>query len=510
MNKNKDNLLASLFAVGALLLPVIYGLMLRPLVFEQSALPLEIVFLFAAIIAIAQLFYLKFSWQEIQTSITQKLSQAIPTILLLFAIGILIGSWIISGTIPLLVYYALKIVSPEHIYLIAFIVPIFFSMCTGTSWGSIATIGLVLITVATVINADLAIVTGAIIGGAYFGDKMSPLSDTTNIAAMAVNVDLYQHIHSMTFTTLPSALLAGLCFFVLDYIYPAGFSSVVFASGDVNVLEQTLTGIAGLFNFNILLLLPPVIILYGSLASKPPLPVLIASSVIACLLAVVFQSVDFNAIVQTVYKGFDINMLTSLPSALVNSPLVNGQLANGQLDNLSLPKHITILFNRGGLYALNEPIIITILVFIYVGAIDCINAMPTLINRMLAGIKKTSSVIAASLVASAVTNAMTSSQYANSFIVGEAFANKYDQLGINRKVLSRSLEDTGTMIESIVPWSTTAVFIYATLGVPVQDYWHWQLLSLINIPLAFIFAFFGIGLFKNENYSNKQSTNGVA
>lgn len=482
MTKTKPaSFLQALFAVGTLLALVIYGLMLRPLYFGQSPFPLEIVFLFAAVISIAQLFYLGFSWITIQQAITDKLSQAIPTILLLFAIGVLIGSWLISGTIPMLVYYALKIVSPEHIYIIAFIVPIFFSMCTGTSWGSIATIGLVLITVAQVINADLGIVTGAIVGGAYFGDKMSPLSDTTNIAAIAAKVELYQHIRSMLYTTLPSAALAAVGFFCLDYLYPAQMSVDITDIEQVTLFHQTLASISSLFNFHLLLLLPPIVILYGSIKGKPPLPVLILSSLIACLLALIFQPVELDDVVQTLYKGFDISM--------VNNP---------NISLLTLPEHIGILFNRGGLYALNEPIIITILVFIYVGAIDCISAMPTLVNKLLSGIKRQSSLIAASLLSSAVTNAITSSQYANSFIVGEAFGKKYDQLNIPRKVLSRSLEDTGTMIESLIPWSTTSVFIYASLGVAIQDYWHWQLLSLINIPLAFICAFFAIGCFNNE------------
>jgi NhaC family Na+:H+ antiporter len=473
-------------AVSALLLIVIYGLMLRPLAFEQVAMPLEIVFLLAAVVVITQLLLLGFSWLTIQNAIAKKLSQAIPTILLLFAIGLLIGSWMISGTIPMLVYYALNIVSAEHIYLISFIVPIFFSLCTGTSWGSIATIGLVLITVATVINADLAITAGAIIGGAYFGDKLSPLSDTTNIAAMSVNVDLYQHIHAMLFTTLPSSLLAAVGFFALDIVYPAQLS--LGASTGVDILQQTLFSISSLFHFNLWLLLPPIIILLGSMLKKPPLPVLVLSSLISCLLALIFQDFTFDDVIQTLYQGFSMSMF--------------------HFDQIeSLPKHIAVLFERGGLYALNQPIIITILVFIYVGALDCINAMPTLINRLLSGVKKSSTLVASSLVASAVTNAMTSSQYANSFINGEAFAKKYDEFGVSRKVLSRSLEDTGTMIESIIPWSTTAVFIYATLGVSVADYWHWQLLSLINIPLAFILAFFGLAQFKKPTYSQNSNKN---
>jgi len=477
MAEESNKLSSAIIAVFFLLVPVTYGLMLRPLLFDQAPLPLEIVFLIAAILAISQLFYLGLSWQFIQQTIVEKLAKAIPTILLLFAIGLLIGSWIIAGTIPMLGYYALKIISVEHLYLIAFIVPIFFSMCTGTSWGSIATIGLVLITVANVVDADLGIVTGAIVGGAYFGDKLSPLSDTTNIAAMVVNVELYQHIHAMLYTTLPSAILAAVGFFSLDYIYPAQSTSVMITEGGVDILEQTLMGIASLFNFHLLLLLPPIIILIGSLKKLAPLPILVLSSIVACLLALSLQSFNLDDVVQTLYQGFDINMAKEI--------------------NINLmPEHVTVLFNRGGLYALNAPIIITILVFIYVGAIDCIQAIPRLINRTLVGINKPSSLIATSLVASAMTNAMTSSQYANSFIVGEAFAEKYDQLKLPRKVLSRSLEDTGTMIESIVPWSTTSVFILASLGVSVQEYWHWQLLSLINIPLAFLFAYIGIGCFK--------------
>lgn len=483
--QNKTSFPQALIAVSALLFMVIYGLMLRPLVFEQAAMPLEIVFLLASVMVIAQLLLLGFSWLSIQRAIAAKLSQAIPTILLLFAIGLLIGSWIVSGTIPMLVYYALNIISAEHIYLIAFIVPIFFSMCTGTSWGSIATIGLVLITVATVINADLGITTGAIIGGAYFGDKLSPLSDTTNIAAMSVNVDLYQHIHSMLFTTLPSAVLAAFGFFALDILYPVQLSLI--GSSDIGILQQTLLGISSLFHFNILLLLPPVIILLGSMFKKPPLPVLVFSSLISCLLALIFQQFSFDDVIQTLYQGFNLGMFSAERVA-------------------ALPANIAVLFERGGLYALNQPIMITILVFAYVGALDCINAMPTLINRLLKGVKRSSTLVASSLVASAVTNAMTSSQYANSFINGEAFGKKYDEFGLNRKVLSRSLEDTGTMIESLVPWSTTAVFIYATLGVSIVDYWHWQLLSLINIPLAFVLAFLGLAQFKKTTHSQTPKT----
>lgn len=485
MKKNREagntTIYQAIIAIGALLLPVIYGLMLRPLLFDQAPLPLELVFLSASTLAMVQLSYLDFCWKDIQYAVSDKISKAIPTLLLLFAIGLLVGSWIISGTIPMLVAYGLKLINPDYIFIFAFIVPIFFSLCTGTSWGSIATIGLVIITVANVINADLAMVTGAIVGGAYFGDKLSPLSDTTNIAAIAVEIDVYEHIQSMFYSTLPAALLAAVSFFILGIIYPPQIDS-----NDIGVIESTVDAIESLFHFNWLLLLPPMVIFYGSFKRMSPLPVLIVSTLIACCLSLLIQNYSFDNIIQTLYKGFNINM--------------------AQMSDISmLPDSIASLFNRGGLYALSEPIIITLLVFIYVGIIEQIQAMQTLINRLFKGIKKRSTLIASSLIASGLTNAMTSSQYANSFIVGEAFSKKYDEFKVPRKVLSRSLEDTGTMIESLIPWSTTAVFVYATLGVPVIDYWYWQLLSLINISLAFIFAYTGFGCFQSSNKQKKDN-----
>lgn len=477
----KKKVLTALLSISFLVISVFYGLIVRPLILGQPSLPLEIVFLSAASLLVFQLLCISISWNSIQQAIVNKLGQALPTILLLFAIGLLIGSWIMAGTIPMLVYFALQALSVEHFYLLCFVIPILFSICTGTSWGSIATIGLVLIAVATVYQADVAIAAGAIIGGAYFGDKLSPLSDTTNIAAMSSGVELYQHIQSMLVTTLPSAVIAAIGFGLCDLSYPVN-NAVAIELIETQLLSNTLVHIEQLFSFNLLLLLPVMIILFGSLMRMPPLPILILSSFSASLLAFIVQNLNITDIAQTLYQGFNVSML-----------------ASGE----PLPQNIGQLFNRGGLYALSSAIMITILVFVYVGALDCISAFPTLMGSLLTRINSARVLISSTLLASAFTNAMTSSQYANSFIVAESFKNKYDALQVDRKVLSRSLEDSGTMIESLVPWSTTAVFIYATLDVSITDYWHWQLLSLINIPLAFMLVFFNKGFSQSSSNSNK-------
>ncbi|MCK5371951.1 MAG: hypothetical protein KAQ62_25495, partial [Cyclobacteriaceae bacterium] len=189
---------------------------------------------------------------------------------------------------------------------------------------------------------------------------------------------------------------------------------------------------------------------------------------------------NFANVIQSVYKGFNTDMASWTSES---------------------PQNVKDLFNRGGLYELSEAVIISILVFVYIGALDKINAMTIIMSRIFNFAKRRSTVIISSLISTGITNAMTSNQYATSFVVGDAFMKEYDLFKIPRRVLSRSLEDYGTMIESLVPWTTTSVFMVATLGVSYGDYWHWQILSLTNLIVAPVLALTGIGCFygKKDN-----------
>ena len=475
--EKKVTFLQALLPVSFLFIVIIYGLILRPYFYNQEAVPLEIIFLSGAIFTISQLRIMGYSWEKIQKSIIDKLNKAMPTLFILLAIGLIIGSWIISGTIPMLVYYGIKIINADYIYVLAFIIPVVFSTVTGTSWGSVGTIGVVIIGVATTINAHLGITAGAIIGGAFFGDKMSPLSDTTNIAALAVEVKLYDHIRSMMYTTFPSAIVALTVFFVLGFAYPVNAQSAI-----TEQVGVTLNSISTLFNFNALLLLPPLIVLIGSITKKATVPTLLTSAVVAVILAFIFQGFSFADVIQSVYKGFNTDMASWASET---------------------PQNVKDLFNRGGLYELSEAVIISILVFVYIGALDKINAMTIIMSRIFNFAKRRSTVIISSLISTGITNAMTSNQYATSFVVGDAFMKEYDLFKIPRRVLSRSLEDYGTMIESLVPWTTTSVFMVATLGVSYGDYWHWQILSLTNLIVAPVLALTGIGCFYEKKNTNK-------
>ncbi len=459
---------------------VVYGLILRPQFFGQPAFPLEVVFVLAATFAITELIILGHKWADIQDSIVAKLQKALPAFFIFFAIGMLIGSWMICGTIPMLIYYGLKLIHPSVLYLSAFVIPIIFSMLTGTSWGSAGTVGVVIIGIAGAMGGHLGIAAGAVIGGSYLGDKLSPLSDTTNIAALAADVTVFEHIQSMLYTTIPSALFAAVAYTVLGFVFPPEA-----AAGGLNSMQPFMDSLDSIFAFNIFLVLPPLIVLIGSFRQKPTVPTLVVSMLVACILALIFQPFSLADVMQSAYRGFSTDM----------APWAVG-----------VSEQVTTLLDRGGLYALIDAVVVAIMVFVFIGAMDHVKAIDMVVLRVFRFAKSRAGTILSTLAASAVTNSLTSNQYATSFIVADAFKAKYDARRIPRKVLSRSLEDTGTMLESVVPWTPTAVFMVATLGVPFAAYAPWQLLSYANFVVAPTLAILGIGCF----YDQKSTEDAVA
>ena len=458
---------------------LIYGLFIHPKAFGQSMLPVEILVLLALSFNAFLLLYLGYSWETIQKKMIEKVSDSITIILILLSVGVLIGSWIVSGTIPMLIYYGISIIDPNWVYIFSFLICIIFSLLTGTSWGSAGTIGVVMIGISQVYDANLAITAGAIVGGSFFGDKMSPLSDTTNIASLATNVPVYEHIHSMIYTTGPSAILAAIVYICLS---PALFGGTISASDQPLMVQETLTDLQSVFNFNILLLIPLVIILWGSFTKKPIILTLLGSAWTAMILALIFQSFSLNHILETLNRGFNMSMLGS--SYVPQSDVVN-------------------ILNRGGLYSLIPGVIICVVVFAFIGTLDVINAIHISIETMMKSIKTRAQTIAAALTATLFGNMAISNQYATSFIIGATFNKKFDDMKINRKVLSRSIEDAGTMMENLAPWTPSGLFMIGALGVSALEYAPYQFLSLINIVVAYFFALTGIACFYGAKDTEK-------
>ncbi len=479
MAENKISITRAVIPIAFFFALLIFGLFIYPVFIKKPMLPLEILILISLCFSSIYLLRLGYSWEKIEAHITKKVGEAVPVLMILFSIGVLIGSWIVSGTIPMLIYHGISFIDPTWIYVFSFLICIVFSLLTGTSWGSAGTIGVVMIGIAQVYNADLAITAAAIVGGSFFGDKLSPLSDTTNIASLATEIPLFDHIHAMLYTTVPAAIIA-----VIFYTF---FTPEVIALNDsgnaLGTVKATLHDLENIFNFNGFLLLPLLVVFYGSIAKKPIVLTLLGSAWVAMVLALIFQDFGFANIFTALKSGFNISMSDA---------------------TVSEGSNVLAILNRGGLYNLIEGIVVSILVFAFIGTLDVIDAINVCLKGIMTKIKKQSWLIITTISATLVTNITTSNQYATSFIIGSAFKDKFDKMGINRKVLSRSIEDAGTMMENLFPWTPSGIFMTMTLGVSPLLYAPYQVMSLANIVIAYFFALTGIACFKNIKKSNEE------
>ncbi|QQK09008.1 Na+/H+ antiporter NhaC family protein [Miniphocaeibacter halophilus] len=466
-------------AVGIFLLVIILGLFLPILKGNpDAALDIEtIMFISASCISVFILLTTNISWDELFKSMTKSISDALPGLLILIVIGPLIAGFIMSGLMPMLVYYGIKIIDPKFIYAISLILAALFSIFTGTSWGSAATIGVVAMGIGNAIGARPEIVAGAVIGGAYFGDKLSPLSDTTNMAAIASKVDLYDHVGSMLWTTVPSTIISLIVFTIAGFVFPA-------TAGSINDPRVTtiLNDLSGMFNFNILLIIPLLIVLIGSAMRKPVLPVMVVGAFISFVFAFIFQNFTFTNILDGLHSGFKLEMVDWFKYSLP----VKGEA------------YIIGFFEKGGFWELGNLIPISTSILATVGTLNSINAMPAVANVIFGKVKTRAAIIISSLVTAIAMIGITSNGIACSFVTADIFGEKYDENGISRKVLSRTTEDAGTMLEVLFPWTPAAIFFVQTLGISTIDYIPWAILNWITPVVAIFLAVSGIGTYKNE------------
>lgn len=470
----------ALLPVALLVLFILWGMILGPMLLDLPSWPLEFTFLLAALCTWPLLLWLGFPFEAISDAMVKRTKTALPAIWMLGAIGILIGAWTAAGTIPMLVHYGMLLVEPSWIYVIALLLTSLFSVLTGTSWGSAGTIGVVLINVGIATDAHMGLLAAAIISGAYFGDKISPLSDTTNMAAMGAGTSLYSHVRSMLNTTGPAYIIA------LILTASFGFMQPTRNGVDVQAFtEPVAKDLANAFSFSPLTWIPLLVMLAGVALRKSPLPTLLYSAASGALVALLSQGFSFENTITSLINGVKIDMTYA-----------------GSADNLA--DQALKIIERGGLYSMSGAIIITLCVFMYIGSLDLINAMGTVVDKAFGSMKSRPGIIIASLLSSAFVNGLSSNQYATSFIIGAAYGPKYDEAGIERKVLSRSIEDYGTFIEPMLPWTTTGVFMAITLGVAYGEYVPYMFLQWANFIIAPLLAITGIGCFYNEKKQASQ------
>lgn len=453
-------------------LPILAMILLLGIGYAVMGLSAEVLMLVSAAIAAFVAVGLGYTWDDIMNSIVSKLSKTMPAIFILIIVGFLIGSWMIGGTIPMMVYYGLKIISPQYIIVTSFIVTAFVSVCTGTSWGSAGTIGVALMGVAAGMGAPLPMVAGAVVSGAYFGDKMSPLSDTTNLAPIAAGAKLYDHIGHMFYTTIPG-------FIICTIVYTAaglslGGGADVATPEKVGVILGTMEQI---FRFNPLILLPPVIVLYGSIRKKPTIPVMLLSSAVAIFNAVIFQGFTLQQCFTAAISGFDLGMV---------------QIAG--FDAATLIPDIPRLLNRGGMMSMLSTVLIAFCAYGFAGTLAVTGSLDIVLNKLMKSVKSVGGLVVSTIVACITAVFVTSNGQLSILVPGEMFSKTYIKKGLQPKNLSRTLEDSATVVEPIVPWTAAGVYMATTLGVPTLSYLPWAIICYTGVIFATIWGFTGFGI----------------
>ncbi len=413
-------------------------------------------------------------WDDIQRSTGEKLAAVLPVILILLSIGMLIGTWMFSGTIPALVYYGIKLVNPQFMIITAFLVTGTMSL-TGSSWASAGTIGVALMGVAAAIDAPLAATAGAVVSGAYFGDKLSPLSDSTNICAIGANANLYDHIRNMVYTAGPSFLIALVVYFIAGTMTEVDLTAL--AIGDHPLLVE----IERTYNINWVVFLPAVVVLWGTLNRKPAALVMLISSVVAMAVGITVHEFTFYNSVLAAISGFNVSMADSIAAS--------GAAPSDMLRSL---------LNRGGVNSMSSTLIIIIAAFLIAAGMDISGGLDKLLQSMLQRARSVFGLIAATMASGATMIALTSHGGVTALIVGGLFQDAYRERGLAPENLSRSLEDSVTILEPLMPWTVSAIFMATTLGVPTIEYMPWAVFCMtgwmFSLLLAATFPRTGFGL----------------
>lgn len=413
------------------------------------------------------------TWDDMLDEISQKIAKGMPAILILITVGAMVGTWMTSGTIPMMIYYGVQIVSPKWLLVTAFLITCLVSVATGTSWGSVATMGVALMGIASALGVNPAATAGAVIAGSYFGDKISPLSDTTNLAPLAAGSNLYEHIGHMFWTTVPATIVSLVVYAIV------GLNANTAASATSEAVTNMMAQLDQMYDWNILILLPVILVLAGSLLKLPTIPVMILSTVVAGVEGIFMQGISLGNVLTSTVSGFNVTMITRPGFDAANAAF-----------------EVTKLLNRGGMNGIMSTTLLVFCAFCFAGIMSRAGCLEVVLKAILSVAKTTGSLILATVI-SCITMALTTgNSYLSILIPGEMFRDAYKERGLHPKNLSRTLEDAGTVFVPLVPWSAAGAYMTATLGVETLDYLPWAILCYTGFIFAIIYGYTGIGIAK--------------
>lgn len=403
-----------------------------------------------------------YKWDDIQDGIIDGIKMSMQAILILMIVGMLIGVWILAGVVPTMIYYGLKILSPGIFLVATCLICCIVSLATGSSWTTAGTVGVALMGVGMGLGMPLPMVAGAIISGAYFGDKMSPLSDTTNLAPAMAGSDLFDHVKHMIYTTGPSLIIALILYGILGARY-AGKEL------DVAQINQLLDGLAGQFAINPLLFIPPIIVILMVVFKVPAIPGLIGGVVLGGIFAVIFQGAGMSAIIEASHYGF-----------VSETGIV-------EIDDL---------LSRGGLDSMMWTVSLIMIAMSFGGVLERTGMLNALLEKVLRVVNSTGSLVLATVLSCFFINLTSGDQYMSLVVPGRMFKNAYAERGLHPKNLSRVLEDAGTLSSPLIPWNTCGAFMLSTLAVHPFAYLPYAFLNLLNPIVSVFYGYTGLTMEK--------------
>ena len=419
------------------------------------------------------------SWSELEAGISRGITVAIGAILILLVVGAVIGAWILAGVVPTMIAYGLAILTPSVFYAAACLICAVASLATGSSWTTAGTIGLALIGVATVQGLNPGLAAGAIVSGAYFGDKLSPLSDTTNLAPAVSGTDLIAHIRHMLWTTVPSFGLA-LLFFVL-----AGIGQG--AAGDAAGLAFVIADLNAQFVIGPHLLIPMLVVLALVIRRVPAFPALLIGALVGSLFAALFQRGAVLAFVDDPTLPTAVALFKGLWIALFAG--FECRSGNPVLDDL---------LTRGGMASMLPTVWLIITAMMFGAAMETTGLLQVIAQRILAAVRNTASLIAATVFTAFGLNVLAADQYISIVLPGRMFRQAYHRRRLDPKNLSRTLEDAGTVTSVLIPWNTCGAFMAQTLGVSTLTYAPYAVFNLVSPLVAMACAYAQIGITRLE------------
>jgi len=415
----------------------------------------------------------KHTWASIEKAIINGISISLGAILILLAVGALIGTWLLSGTVPTMVYYGLKIIDPSWFYAATCLVCGIVAMSIGSSWTTAATVGVAFIGIANGFEMSTAVTAGAVISGAYFGDKLSPLSETTNLAPAVAGTELFAHIRYMLWTTIPSISIALILFLFI------GFNHSSSNTGSTESI-QTLTSILeSTYNISVVNLIPLAVLLFLAFKKMPAFPAVAIGAIIGAVWAAVFQQ---ELIISMAEEGLSEvkATLTVVWTAFFDGVVV--KTGNSEIDEL---------LSRGGMSSMLNTIWLVMCALSFGAVLEHLGMLKRFVDSILKAAKSTGSLITSTVATCIGTNLITADQYMAIVMPGRMYKEEYSRRGLHPTVLSRTLEDSGTITSPLIPWNTCGAFMFGALALTSYDYIYYCFFNLINPVLAIIYGYVG-------------------